>query len=611
MPTPAESGFRHGWSTMPKLRVGMPPMILAVMPQTAKVLLFAKHFFPNLRRYRGFSMRIACYRTKNTVSSVDLTCVLRVILIVSVLLIVRAHRLPGYIIASDAFSKHISNFLQEADHAFAQNRWKQAETFYKSAFELANDADKQKINQKLQLCYANTSLQRRYNDGSVVKQVRLLDRYRGDELLRQTWRLIKQNYYQKINTSELLDKSLWQLQAVTENPLVHEQYKVNHDGLKQLKDKIISVRNSLDKDKYYGLSSIKRLAATLCDYSEKAGLGASWPSVEIAYALCDSLGRYSYMLTPQQYQVFRGQLNGFYVGLGVDLIFEGEYPTVFDVVSNSPAQKSGILPNDIIINVDSQDLKAKTSDQVAGLLAGEENSKVKITIKRGREQIKLCLTREIIEAPTVRHVQLFDKGKIGYMRVAGFDNYTTEQMRNATEKLIKKGAKSLLIDLRCNGGGVVTSAIDSVRLFIDNGIIVTVLDANEKTKYRAGGDYFKSFSLPIAILVDKNTASAAEMFAAALRDNKRAVIIGEKTYGKAVVQTIYKANYSSTALCITTALYLPPSNICFNQTGIEPDIMVIKAQDNTEITDSAKKFFSQDNKVFKECINYLSDNFSS
>jgi carboxyl-terminal processing protease len=178
----------------------------------------------------------------------------------------------------------------------------------------------------------------------------------------------------------------------------------------------------------------------------------------------------------------------------------------------------------------------------------------------------------LIDAPTVRHEKLLFN-TIGYLRIAGFDYDTALEMKKSIQKLEKNGAKSLVIDLRCNGGGIMSAAIDAVRLFINQGTIVTVHSAQDKTEYRAGGNFFDCFSLPLVILVDKNTASAAEIFTAALKDHHRAFVIGEKTLGKGVVQTVLPLSKNSIALCLTTASFIPPCQKSFHKCGIEPDIL--------------------------------------
>ncbi|MCF7956937.1 MAG: S41 family peptidase [Phycisphaerae bacterium] len=547
---------------------------------------------------------------------VDIGLFLQVITGLCFVLTLWIYQSPGSLMAGNLYTAEISHLLQEAQSAVDQKQWDEAKHCFQKAFDKADSPKKDTIKAKLQWCTANSMLNRRYKDGSVSEHVRKIEPGQAGEILNETWQLINRSFYRSVDMNALMSQALWQLQALTENPEIYRQYPVKVEKMERLKEKIITLRHTLSQESDTDDTAIKTMVVSLCNLSNEAGLGKSWPCIELAYALADSLGKYSYLLSPKQYVSLCAQLEGAYVGIGVDLIFQTDFPLVYDVVPGSPADHGGLLPGDIIISIDERSILSKSSEIVSQLLTGPQQSYVKLTVKRqkgaGVSEIKsFSLKRQSISSSTVRYVRLIPKTKIGFLRVASFGYNTAWEMRQSIDKLLQKGAESLIIDLRNNGGGVLTSAVDAVRLFINSGTIVTINSGSEIKKYKAGGDNFYSYDLPLVILVDENTASAAEIFSAALKDNKRATIIGEKTFGKAVVQSIYKINSANTALCITTATYLPPSNIGFNHIGIIPDITIKKGIKSSFKPFSVLNYISVDDDAMQKGMQLLTGDKSS
>jgi C-terminal peptidase prc len=544
-------------------------------------------------------------------------CLLPVLLTAFLLLAVHVNRLPAHLIADDVISGTVATILQQADDAMAQKLWHEAKDDLEQALLQSDPTAHESIRKRLQWCHANTSLEQRYGDQSVAQHIRAVEPARAKTILTQTLQLIDENYYEEFDVKEILEKALLQLQAVTENPFVYHQFAVDDRVLTPLQERIKSLLRDLPaSDPCRPITSLT-IAQSLCDLSEKAGLGASWPALELAYAFADSLDPYSYLLSPHQCSVMYDQLEGHYVGTGLDLIFTDQFPLVFDVVPDSPAQKCGIVPGDILIEADGVDCRAKTPEQIGKLLIGQAQTKVTVTIKRDDKEkpLSMTITRRLINAPSVRYVKLLEP-TIGFFRVVSFDQDTALEMQHAVDDLKSRGAKSLVIDLRSNGGGIMSSAIDAVRLFIDRGTIVTVCTSNEKTRYVAGGDGFSSgtktkhgaatglacYKIPLVLLVDEKTASSSEIFTAALQDHNRAVVVGTNTLGKNVVQTIFNLKPTAAALCITTARYLPPSEKDFHQYGLVPDILVENDLLGTEINASMKTYLAPENPTLKEAI---------
>lgn len=534
---------------------------------------------------------------------------MRVVLVVGValfLLTVLLSRSPGYLVAEDLGGGKLAEVLRRAEAALEKKRWQRAVEGFQEACDLTTAATRNRVQGQLQWSRAHLAIETRYSDGSLAELIKKTDRHQALAYLQETLKLIDEQYYRKLARKEWLSQALLQVQASLESDDVARQFGVDSKELETLRRAVAQSREEAEQNGEYTVERILQLASAWRAPSDEAGLGAAWPAIALSYACADSVDQYSYVLSPAQYEKLRDQLNGFYVGVGVELVMTERYPTVFDVIKDSPADAVGIVPGDVLLSVGEESLEYKSEPQVSKLLLGEPGSYLRVEVRRGEDQLAFIMPRSLLTSPTVRYSQLIETDEgIGYVRIASFDYDTAMELRRALDGLNARGARAYVIDLRGNGGGLMRSAIDAVRLFLNTGTIVTVESGTEKTRYCAGGDGYRSYEQPIVLLVDENTASAAEIFAAALQDNRRAAVIGRKTFGKALVQTVYDLKNSKTALCITTASYKPPSNISFGNTGITPDVLIETFGRNADKSTSMADYLSENDPVLRRGIALL------
>ncbi len=508
---------------------------------------------------------------------------LPVFLVLCVWIFARTHRIPALSLGAADPAVTVRDFLEKGHLAIQNSQWQYAEKWFDQALLYAEEPQKGEIHQLLEWSRANSMVESRHMDGSIRRYMETINPADSQKLLANIIQLIRKNYYGSLELNRIVPATLLQLQAYVGNSdRLCPSSSPLHDLYKQ-KEAIHSLpiqdlpQNVTDWNCFLALEENLR---NLSDYNS---LGDSWPAVELAYALSNSLDKYSYLLSPDQYRMMLDQLGGFYVGVGIDLVFEGEYPVIFDVVPRSSADVQGLQPGDLLLEAAGTDLHHLSSAQVKKVLAGDEGTSLSVTISRNGEKIRRSLTRELVDAPSVRYAKMLSQD-IGYLRVANFDYDTALEMQKSIQMLEKNGADALILDLRSNGGGILTAAVDAAGLFIKEGILVTVHTAEEQTEYQAENHPFARFDLPLVVLVDKNTASAAEIFAAAMQDHHRAFLLGEKTFGKGVVQTIFQIPGSPAALCLTTACFLPPSGKSFHERGITPDILVKRPDNSTKNT---------------------------
>ncbi len=297
--------------------------------------------------------------------------------------------------------------------------------------------------------------------------------------------------------------------------------------------------------------------------------------------------QYTEYLTQSEYENLTSELSDF-VGIGVYL---GENKTTKETIilgtvsEDSPAEKAGMKAGDILLEVNSEDVRTKGSQYVSSKVKGEEGTSVNIKVLRGQEELSFDVTRQSIKMYKIKYEML--KNNIGYIDFDSFTDTSDQEFAQAYDELKKQGAKYLIVDLRDNSGGYVTSALNIADLFVEKGktLLITKNSKDEISKEYAKTD--KVIDIPVVVLVNNYSASASEILTGILKDYGIAKIVGTNTYGKGVMQTIISGIYKG-ALKITTAEYFSPNENKINQIGIKPDVEV-------ELTDEAKEKLTREN----------------
>ncbi len=285
---------------------------------------------------------------------------------------------------------------------------------------------------------------------------------------------------------------------------------------------------------------------------------------------------YTRFLPPEEFTQLTDETSGEMSGIGVKIAIAQSKKDLYivDTIKNSPAAKAGIKSGDRLIRINGKPTALMTMDDAYKEIQGQDGSKVNLQIARSNRDIfSLTLTREKIELPNVSYsLKKEDRLKVGYIKLDEFSSHASEQVKEAIVDLSKQKVIGFVLDLRGNPGGLLFASVDIARLWMNQGGIVSTVD-------RIGGD--KQFAangtsitdLPLVILVNGNSASASEILTGALKENKRAIVVGSTTYGKGTVQSVHTLSDGS-GLAVTIARYYPPSGADINHKGIKPDISV-------------------------------------
>lgn len=289
--------------------------------------------------------------------------------------------------------------------------------------------------------------------------------------------------------------------------------------------------------------------------------------------LLNNLDAHSGFLNEKAFKDMQVQTNGEFGGLGITVGMKDGALTVISPIENTPADKAGIKSGDIILRIDGNATLGTTIDEAVNKMRGKPKTPITITIVRKGEQkpFDVKLVRDIISVESV-YAKMIEKDNILYLRVTNFDKHVTEKAEEFIKKYPK--AEGIILDLRNNPGGLLNQAVGLTNLFIDSGVIVSQKgrNENENSEFKAARAN-KITNLPLVVLVNGGSASASEIVSGSLQDHKRAVVIGEKTFGKGSVQIILPVD-DKEAIRLTIARYYLPSGRTIQATGVEPDIVV-------------------------------------
>ncbi|MBQ7155960.1 MAG: S41 family peptidase [Synergistaceae bacterium] len=292
---------------------------------------------------------------------------------------------------------------------------------------------------------------------------------------------------------------------------------------------------------------------------------------------------YTRFVSPRQLKDEEIELEGKYGGLGMYVGDRDGAILVISPMEDSPAERAGLKPKDQIVKVDNEVVVGWTSDRVVQKLRGDPDTKVTVWVRREGEDELLSfeITREIIKLKSVRYEMLSDD--IGYLKLTQFKHSTSEEARSGLRDLIKQGMRALILDLRNNGGGLLDASVKIVSMFVRNGLVVETKGRSERAneKYNVDKSQYLT-NVPMVVLINGGSASASEIVAGALNDRGRAKLIGEKSFGKGSVQTLFPLTDGS-GVYVTIARYYTPSGKVIDHVGLSPDIEV-KGEPDRDIT---------------------------
>ena len=281
--------------------------------------------------------------------------------------------------------------------------------------------------------------------------------------------------------------------------------------------------------------------------------------------------KYTMYYTADEYKALKESTNGKFYGIGAVCQLSGEGGVLLvDVYDNGAGYQAGLRSGDRVVNVDGRDITDMELSSAVALIKGDKGTSVTLEVIRGAERLTFSAVRDAVEAKTVSYTLL--DNNIGYLSISQFEEVTTKQFKAAVEDLQSQGMKGLVIDIRNNPGGLLDTVVGMLKYMLPDGLIVYTEDKQGNRKEYKGQDN-DEFNLPLAVIVNGNSASASEIFAGAIQDYGKGTIIGTQTYGKGIVQTV-KPLTDGSAIKFTIAKYFTPKGQDIHGKGVTPDMVV-------------------------------------
>ncbi|MGI9471047.1 MAG: S41 family peptidase [Rubripirellula sp.] len=464
-----------------------------------------------------------------------------------------------------------------------------------------------RLYQRLVISRLHYDVNRRYQDESYLASVRELSTNQALDLYSEILANLNTHYVDDVDWDRVMIHGT----AALEVALTEEKF-VNRMLANTSPERIEQFRQSIHhKTKARSTATRFDLRGTVAYVSELArvelGLSGTATALEFLSGTVSTLDPYTRLLSPNQLDEMFSNIEGNFVGLGIELKTDEDCLKILSVIPKGPAEESGILAGERIVRVEAARTDQVDPDYVADLLRGMEHTYVSLTVVDVNNQPReMRVQRRRVEVPCVENIHFVDvENRVGYLRLTNFQKTTTRDIERALWDLHRQGMRSLVIDVRGNPGGLLSAAVEVADRFIKDGRIVTTRGRNVRENFDYMAHRANTWNVPLAVLVDRDSASASEIFAGAIADSKRGAIIGETSYGKGSVQGIFRMQTAKFGLCLTTAKFYSPSGRAISRNGVVPTIEVEPTYIAARPNDSGEMTIDTDDSVLQRAVTHF------
>lgn len=464
----------------------------------------------------------------------------------------------------------LASVLDQGRQLEVNNRWGEALSHYEEA--LRQYRGNETLEQRHDLAKLHYSVERRYHDHSFLESIPALDRNQALALYTEILQKTNTHYvsnppWRKLGVRGVsaVDLALTDRSFLTANRL-----QLPPDQLAQLRKEIFQLLNSRSLQTSRDLVTFAGDVARLNEV--RVGLSPTATILEFVTAAVEGLDDYSSFLTADQLREVYSQIEGNFVGLGVELKAENGALLIVHVIPGSPAERAGIVAQDRIVAVDGKSTAELSTDEAASMLTGAEGSYVRVTVySPNAESRVLNIRREHVDVPSLENARIVDPDfGIAYVRIPAFQKTTARDLETALWDLHRQGMRSLVLDLRGNPGGLLTASVEVADKFLTEGNIVSTRGRSPQEDFNYQAHYGGTWRVPLVVLIDGDSASASEIFAAAIKDNNRGTVVGSTSFGKGSVQGIFPLGFAGAGIRLTTAKFYGPNGMPISNRGVEP-----------------------------------------
>jgi carboxyl-terminal processing protease len=464
--------------------------------------------------------------------------------------------------------------LEQGSRLERERRWAEALSHYEDALRL--HPQRPDLQQRVSVARAHYEVCRRHNDPSYAAALTKLTDRDALSIYDEVLLKVQSHYVHEPQWQRLLQSGQTSMQVAVTEPLFVSRYLATAPvdrlaGLQREVEQLVASRNVTDRRQASEL--VQSVGTTL---RERYGIPSQAVILEFVSGAAAALDEYSSFLTGSQMDELFSQIEGNFVGLGVELKTEKTGLTIVNVISGGPAHVGGIRAGDMIVAVDGKTPNDTSPDTMADMLRGVEGTQVAVLVRNAQGTLQnLKLTRRRVEIPSVEQVKIIDPTYgVGYFKLTSFQKTTSRDVDAALWKLHEQGMRQLIIDLRGNPGGLLKAAVEVADRFVYEGLIVATRGRSPREDFDHKGEVAGTWRVPLVLLIDHDSASASEILAGAIRDHRRGTVVGEKSYGKGSVQGIFPLATANVGIRLTTAKWYTPSGQAISGTGIKPDVVV-------------------------------------
>lgn len=414
-------------------------------------------------------------------------------------------------------------------------------------------------------------LTRRYQDPTLLRFAATLTPEQGVALYAEVLDYVTNRHLQPQPVQVLVQRGLYNLsQAGVNNTFVQANRLAMNAQQSQAWQQVL-----LQMSQQPGTTpqaAVTQMRQTM-QHAQRFGVSPSVVALEFVQGAVESLDKYSAFLPEDAARASNQQLGDSMVGIGITIEKADAGIRILKTVPGSPAAEAGLKKDDILVSVDGQNLRGRVLDAATQMISGPEGSVAVLQIERAGQTASLSITRRRMELRSVTEVQMIDPAnRIGYMKLESFASSSAREMEGALQSLHQQGMRGVVLDLRGDPGGLLTTSIEVADMFLPQGTIVSTRGRTASDDSNAVAKQPRTWKTPMVVLMDEDSASASEIFAAAIQENGRGLIVGRHSYGKGTVQTLFPLKSVAASVRLTTAKFYSPQGREMAGAGVEPDI---------------------------------------
>ncbi len=457
-------------------------------------------------------------------------------------------------------------------------RWQEAIQHYEKL--VRKFPQSQEVEQRLQIVRIHFDVTRRCGDKSFIDTIDRSSPNAALDVLGEVLTKLQVYYVEAIDFPRLLRNGT----AFLEVALTEDDFRGRYVSTSVAPNVVESFRTNIHKSVLgrpaENISDVRSIVSNVAAQSrDQLGIPPTAVIYEYIAGFIGLLDPYSAYLTPSEYQEIMSQIEGNLIGLGVELWAEGDELRIVEVFPGGPASEAGLVKGDHLLEIGGLRVAEVGAKRAADLLRGPENSTVKLVYQRETQgQLESVVRRRRVDVPSVSSASIVDQANgIGYLRISNFQKTTSREVDDTLRVLYGQGLKSLIIDLRRNPGGLLDAAVEIADRFLFSGTIVKTRGRNGQENHNYTANVPGTWEVPLMVMIDEDSASASEIFAGAIRDQKRGLIVGRTSYGKGSVQGVFHNELAEDGMRLTVSKFFSPAGYAISARGIIPHIVFEEA----------------------------------